>query len=105
MYVERDKEMEHKDESGYLRKSMGLLQKGGWLVLKDRKEGMREKESGIFIFMSLLVSVVIDGYPLTEHQMNFLEDRSITPLVILELDVPSKEIFKRLFLEKKTQQR
>ncbi|XP_037014937.2 adenylate kinase 9 isoform X1 [Artibeus jamaicensis] len=48
--------------------------------------------------------VVIDGYPLTEHQMSLLEDRSITPLVILELDVPSREILKRLLLEKKNKQ-
>ncbi|XP_036104925.1 adenylate kinase 9 [Molossus molossus] len=48
--------------------------------------------------------VVIDGYPVTKYQMNILEDRSIIPLVIFELDVPSKEIFKRLLLEKKTQQ-
>ncbi|XP_035880458.1 adenylate kinase 9 [Phyllostomus discolor] len=45
--------------------------------------------------------VIIDGYPVTEHQVSLLEDRSVTPLVILELDVPSKEIFKRLLLEKK----
>ncbi|XP_054424615.1 adenylate kinase 9 [Pteronotus mesoamericanus] len=48
--------------------------------------------------------VVIDGYPLTKYQMSLLEARSIIPLVILELDVPSKEIFKRLLLERKNEQ-
>ncbi|XP_047415472.1 adenylate kinase 9 isoform X3 [Sciurus carolinensis] len=47
--------------------------------------------------------VVIDGYPVTAYQMNLLETRSIIPMIIFELDVPSKEIFKRLFLEKKNQ--
>nr|XP_020032489.1 adenylate kinase 9 [Castor canadensis] len=48
--------------------------------------------------------VVIDGYPVTPHQMNLLETRSIIPIVIFELDVPSKEIFRRLLLEKKNEQ-
>lgn len=48
--------------------------------------------------MFFLVSVVIDGYPVTKHQMNLLEARSIIPMVIFELSVPSKEIFKRLLL-------
>uniref|UniRef100_G1MD71 Adenylate kinase 9 n=1 Tax=Ailuropoda melanoleuca TaxID=9646 RepID=G1MD71_AILME len=48
--------------------------------------------------------VVIDGYPVTKYQMSLLEARSIIPMVIFELDVPSKEIFKRLFLEKKKEQ-
>ncbi|XP_052020495.1 adenylate kinase 9 [Apodemus sylvaticus] len=50
------------------------------------------------------VGVVIDGYPVTPHQMELLEARSIIPMVIFELDVPSKEIFKRLLLEKKIEQ-
>ncbi|XP_032130943.1 adenylate kinase 9 isoform X1 [Sapajus apella] len=49
--------------------------------------------------------VVIDGYPVTKHQMNLLEARSIIPMVIFELSVPSKEIFKRLLLEKGNEQR
>lgn len=65
---------------------------------------MREKKPGI-IFVSLLVSVVLDGYPVTKHQMSLLEARSIIPMIIFELDVPSKEIFKRLFLEKKKEPR
>ncbi|XP_066229584.1 adenylate kinase 9 isoform X3 [Saccopteryx leptura] len=48
--------------------------------------------------------VVIDGYPVTKHQVNLLEARSIIPLVIFELDVPPKEIYERLLLEKKTEQ-
>lgn len=66
---------------------------------------MREKKYGIFIFMFLLVSVVIDGYPVTKYQMSLLEARAIIPMIIFELDVPSKEIFKRLLLEKKKEQR
>ncbi|XP_031204282.1 adenylate kinase 9 isoform X3 [Mastomys coucha] len=50
------------------------------------------------------IGVVIDGYPVTPHQMDLLEARSIIPMVIFELDVPSKEIFKRLLLEKKIEQ-
>lgn len=50
------------------------------------------------------IGVVIDGYPVTPHQMDLLEARSIIPMVIFELHVPSKEIFKRLLLEKKTEQ-
>ncbi|EGV98853.1 Uncharacterized protein C6orf224 [Cricetulus griseus] len=50
------------------------------------------------------IGVVIDGYPMTTNQKNLLEDRSIIPMIIFELDVPSKEIFKRLLLEKKTEQ-
>ncbi|XP_022282146.1 adenylate kinase 9 isoform X20 [Canis lupus familiaris] len=48
--------------------------------------------------------VIIDGYPVTKYQMSVLEARSVIPMVIFELDVPSKEIFKRLFLEKKKEQ-
>ncbi|XP_016073041.1 PREDICTED: adenylate kinase 9 [Miniopterus natalensis] len=48
--------------------------------------------------------VVIDGYPVTSYQVSLLETRSIIPLIIFELDVPSKEIFKRLLLEKKKEQ-
>ncbi|XP_059032869.1 adenylate kinase 9 isoform X5 [Mustela lutreola] len=48
--------------------------------------------------------VVIDGYPVTKYQVSLLEARSVIPMVIFELDVPSKEIFKRLFLEKKKEQ-
>ncbi|OWK01285.1 hypothetical protein Celaphus_00018871, partial [Cervus elaphus hippelaphus] len=47
--------------------------------------------------------VVIDGYPVTKHQVSLLEARSIIPMIIFELDVPSKEIFRRLLLEKKTE--
>ncbi|XP_029398437.1 adenylate kinase 9 [Mus pahari] len=50
------------------------------------------------------IGVVIDGYPVTPHQMDLLEARSIIPMVIFELEVPSKEIFKRLLLEKKIEQ-
>ncbi|KAL1770118.1 adenylate kinase 9, partial [Sigmodon hispidus] len=50
------------------------------------------------------IGVVIDGYPVTPDQMNLLETRSIIPMVIFELDVPSKEIFKRLLLERKMEQ-
>ncbi|XP_075801076.1 adenylate kinase 9 [Microtus pennsylvanicus] len=50
------------------------------------------------------IGVVIDGYPVTTNQMNILETRSIIPMVIFELDVPSKEIFKRLLLERKMEQ-
>nr|XP_034380594.1 adenylate kinase 9 [Arvicanthis niloticus] len=50
------------------------------------------------------IGVVIDGYPVTSHQMDLLERRSIIPMIIFELDVPSKEIFKRLLLEKKIEQ-
>ncbi|KAI4567298.1 hypothetical protein MJG53_008876 [Ovis ammon polii x Ovis aries] len=45
--------------------------------------------------------VVIDGYPVTKYQVSLLEARSIIPMIIFELDVPSKEIFRRLLLEKK----
>ncbi|XP_046530536.1 adenylate kinase 9 isoform X3 [Equus quagga] len=50
------------------------------------------------------VGVVIDGYPVTKYQMSLLEARAIIPMIIFELDVPSKEIFKRLLLEKKKEQ-
>lgn len=89
----------------YIRKSMGLLLKGDRLVPEDRKEVQEKKKCGILIFMFFLVSVVIDGYPVTKHQMNLLEARSIIPMVIFELSVPSKEIFKRLLLEKENEQR
>ncbi|XP_037376109.1 adenylate kinase 9-like isoform X2 [Talpa occidentalis] len=46
------------------------------------------------------LSAVIDGYPVTYSQVSILEARSIIPMIIFELDVPSKEIFKRLLLEK-----
>ncbi|XP_058939170.1 adenylate kinase 9 [Kogia breviceps] len=45
--------------------------------------------------------VVIDGYPVSKYQVSLLEARLVIPMVIFELDVPSKEIFKRLLLEKK----
>ncbi|XP_060046846.1 adenylate kinase 9 [Erinaceus europaeus] len=47
--------------------------------------------------------VVLDGYPITKNQMNLMEQTSIIPMIIFELDVPSKEIFRRLLLEKKRQ--
>ncbi|XP_043860892.1 adenylate kinase 9 [Dromiciops gliroides] len=43
--------------------------------------------------------VVIDGYPVTRHQVNLLESRSIIPVIIFELQVPTKEIFKRSLLD------
>ena len=55
--------------------------------------------------MFLLTSVVIDGYPVTKYQVSLLEARSIIPMIIFELDVPSKEIFRRLLLEKKKESR
>ncbi|XP_037698195.1 adenylate kinase 9 isoform X2 [Choloepus didactylus] len=51
-----------------------------------------------------IAGVVIDGYPVTKYQMNLLEARTIIPIIIIELDVPSKEIFKRLLLERKKEQ-
>uniref|UniRef100_A0A8C9DUK7 Adenylate kinase 9 n=2 Tax=Prolemur simus TaxID=1328070 RepID=A0A8C9DUK7_PROSS len=48
--------------------------------------------------------VIIDGYPVTAHQVNLLEARSIIPMIIFELDVPSREIFRRLLLQKKSEQ-
>ncbi|XP_008575652.1 PREDICTED: adenylate kinase 9 [Galeopterus variegatus] len=47
--------------------------------------------------------VVIDGYPVTKDQINILEARSIIPMIIFELHVPSKEIFKRLLLDKRNE--
>ncbi|XP_074166225.1 LOW QUALITY PROTEIN: adenylate kinase 9 [Sminthopsis crassicaudata] len=46
--------------------------------------------------------VVIDGYPVTKQQVNLLESRSIIPVIIFELDVPAKEIFKRSLLDIQT---
>lgn len=89
--------MLHKEEHRATHKEIN------WSV--DRKEDMRKKKSENFIFMFLLASVVIDGYPVTKYQVNLLEAGSIIPLIIFELDVPSKEIFKRLLLEKKKEQR
>ncbi|XP_072494186.1 adenylate kinase 9 [Notamacropus eugenii] len=43
--------------------------------------------------------VIIDGFPVTRHQVNLLESRSIIPVIIFELQVPTKEIFKRSLLE------
>ncbi|XP_048210476.1 adenylate kinase 9 [Perognathus longimembris pacificus] len=48
--------------------------------------------------------VVIDGYPVTAYQMKLLENRSIIPMIIFELNVPSKEIFKRLILDRRNEQ-
>nr|XP_020863790.1 adenylate kinase 9 isoform X3 [Phascolarctos cinereus] len=45
--------------------------------------------------------VVIDGYPVTRHQVNLLESRSIIPVIIFELQVPTKEIFKRSLIDNK----
>ncbi|XP_033613419.1 adenylate kinase 9 isoform X2 [Fukomys damarensis] len=47
--------------------------------------------------------VVIDGYPVTTHQMDLLEKSSIIPMIVFELDVSSEEIFRRLLLEKKNE--
>ncbi|XP_036625172.1 adenylate kinase 9 isoform X1 [Trichosurus vulpecula] len=43
--------------------------------------------------------VVIDGFPVTRHQVDLLESRSIIPVIIFELQVPTKEIFKRALLD------
>ncbi|XP_068933174.1 adenylate kinase 9 [Petaurus breviceps papuanus] len=43
--------------------------------------------------------VVIDGFPVTRHQVNLLESRSIIPVIIFELQVPTKEIFKRSLID------
>ncbi|XP_074043428.1 adenylate kinase 9 isoform X2 [Macrotis lagotis] len=43
--------------------------------------------------------VVIDGYPITKHQLNLMESRSIIPVIIFELQVPTKEIFKRSLID------
>ncbi|KAM5256541.1 LOW QUALITY PROTEIN: adenylate kinase 9 [Ctenodactylus gundi] len=48
--------------------------------------------------------IVIDGYPVTTHQMDLLEKNLIIPMIIFELDVPSKEIFRRLLLDKRNEQ-
>uniref|UniRef100_F6QF20 Adenylate kinase 9 n=1 Tax=Ornithorhynchus anatinus TaxID=9258 RepID=F6QF20_ORNAN len=45
--------------------------------------------------------IVIDGYPVTKQQVEILESRSIIPIKIFELQVPTKEIFRRSLLEKK----
>ncbi|XP_021097664.1 adenylate kinase 9 isoform X2 [Heterocephalus glaber] len=47
--------------------------------------------------------VIIDGYPVTTHQMDLLETRSIIPMIVFELEVPSEEIFRRLLLEKRNE--
>lgn len=79
------------------------------LILKTdcfwKTASLGRRKSGIFVFIFLLVSVVIDGYPVTKYQVSLLEDRSVIPMVIFELDVPSKEIFKRLLVEKKKETR
>ncbi|XP_045150541.1 adenylate kinase 9 [Echinops telfairi] len=60
----------------------------------------------IFLMDSICntAGVVIDGYPVTKKQVNALEARTVIPMIIFELDVPSREIFKRLILDKKEQQ-
>ncbi|XP_044531342.1 adenylate kinase 9 [Gracilinanus agilis] len=45
--------------------------------------------------------VVIDGYPVTKHQVDLLESRSIIPVIIFELQVPTKEIFRRALIDNK----
>ncbi|XP_007484490.2 adenylate kinase 9 isoform X1 [Monodelphis domestica] len=45
--------------------------------------------------------VVIDGYPVTKHQVDLLEARSIIPVIIFELQVPTKEIFRRALIDNK----
>ncbi|KAM6148394.1 LOW QUALITY PROTEIN: adenylate kinase 9 [Erethizon dorsatum] len=47
--------------------------------------------------------VVIEGYPVTIYQMDLLEERSIIPMIVFELDIPSEEIFRRLLLEKENE--
>ncbi|XP_038617228.1 adenylate kinase 9 [Tachyglossus aculeatus] len=48
------------------------------------------------------VGIVIDGYPVTKQQMEVLETKGIIPIKIFELRVPTKEIFKRSLLQKKS---
>ncbi|XP_053828617.1 adenylate kinase 9 isoform X1 [Vidua macroura] len=44
--------------------------------------------------------VVIDGYPLTRTHVNLLESTRIIPVKIFELDMDTKEVFRRALLDK-----
>ncbi|XP_023779691.1 adenylate kinase 9 isoform X1 [Cyanistes caeruleus] len=49
--------------------------------------------------------VVIDGYPLTRNHVNLLESTKIIPVKIFELDMDTKEVFRRALLDKETKSR
>ncbi|KGL84236.1 Adenylate kinase 9, partial [Tinamus guttatus] len=46
------------------------------------------------------VGVVIDGYPLTRKQVNLLESVRIIPVKIFELEMETKEVFRRALSDK-----
>ncbi|KFP78168.1 Adenylate kinase 9, partial [Acanthisitta chloris] len=49
--------------------------------------------------------VVIDGYPLTRKQVNLLESAKIIPVKIFELEMDTKEVFRRALLDKESTNR
>ncbi|XP_077031305.1 adenylate kinase 9 isoform X3 [Agelaius phoeniceus] len=49
--------------------------------------------------------VVMDGYPLTRAHVNLLESTRIIPVKIFELDMETKEVFRRALLDKERSNR
>ncbi|XP_062488517.1 adenylate kinase 9 [Pezoporus occidentalis] len=49
--------------------------------------------------------VVIDGYPVTTNQVNLLESARIIPMKIFELEMDTKEVFRRALLDKESMNR
>ncbi|KAL2306581.1 hypothetical protein Nmel_004510 [Mimus melanotis] len=49
--------------------------------------------------------VVIDGYPLTRNHVNLLKSTRIIPVKIFELDMDTKEVFRRALLDKESTNR
>uniref|UniRef100_A0A663E9I7 Adenylate kinase 9 n=1 Tax=Aquila chrysaetos chrysaetos TaxID=223781 RepID=A0A663E9I7_AQUCH len=49
--------------------------------------------------------VIIDGYPVTRKQVNLLESARIIPVKIFELEMDSKEVFRRALLDKESTNR
>ncbi|XP_017933854.1 adenylate kinase 9 [Manacus vitellinus] len=52
--------------------------------------------------MCSMAGVVIDGYPLTRKQVNLLESVKIIPVKIFELEMDTKEVFRRALLDKES---
>lgn len=55
--------------------------------------------------VALTYRFILDGFPLTKHQVDLMTERSIIPVNVMELCVDDDEIFKRATQDRRSPSR
>ncbi|XP_027755310.1 adenylate kinase 9 isoform X2 [Empidonax traillii] len=91
--------LDSQPESDLALKIKGHLHKG--LTVPDEL-AIQALDVALLNHTCSITGVVIDGYPLTRKQVKLLESVKIIPVKIFELEMDTKEVFRRALLDKES---